>query len=255
MRSHLPPLADATVVVQDPDHYRVWVSVDLWGGQGPFLSVDVLTHGPRDAVRGDFPPLPVAGTRGVVAFTRGDDRTGRWIGSQAPSLPDASTLSPAVGNIRYRSEWSGAWSWHGQDGTSAFAWPEGSTFVIGPAAASSTVPATPAPTRHVVAADGSRQAVPFTTAERNPNPPVPFAALLSLASGVSVAIGSDGMVTVTPAGASPTMVLEGDLHATGAVIAGWGGADQVGLQTHVHAQPDDSHGDVEAPTNVPTAGT
>lgn len=31
--------------------------------------------------------------------------------------------------------------------------------------------------------------------------------------------------------------LTGDLHVTGAVIAGFGGSDQVGLQTHQHASP------------------
>lgn len=51
------------------------------------------------------------------------------------------------------------------------------------------------------------------------------------------------------------VTLKGDLHVTGAVIAGYGGGDQVGLQTHRHTQPNDSHGDTEVPTNAPTAGT
>ena len=33
---------------------------------------------------------------------------------------------------------------------------------------------------------------------------------------------------------SPTVEIDGDLHATGAVIAGFGGGDQVGLETHTH---------------------
>lgn len=56
-------------------------------------------------------------------------------------------------------------------------------------------------------------------------------------------------------GTSGNMTLTGDLAATGAVVAGSGGADQVGLQTHTHTQPNDSHGDVEGATNAPTAGT
>ena len=52
-----------------------------------------------------------------------------------------------------------------------------------------------------------------------------------------------------------TMTVTGDLHVTGAVIAGYGGSDQVGVQTHTHAQPNDSAGDVEHETNKPTAGT
>lgn len=51
------------------------------------------------------------------------------------------------------------------------------------------------------------------------------------------------------------ILVTGDLHVTGAVIAGYGGVDQVGVQTHKHTQPTDSHGDTEAPTNAPTAGT
>jgi hypothetical protein len=39
--------------------------------------------------------------------------------------------------------------------------------------------------------------------------------------------------TITPA--SNTVKIVGDLHVTKAVIAGYGGNDQVGLQTHTHA--------------------
>jgi phage gp45-like len=42
-----------------------------------------------------------------------------------------------------------------------------------------------------------------------------------------------------------TLKITGDVHVTGAVIAGYGGADQVGLQTHEHA----------ANNTPPTAGT
>jgi phage gp45-like len=55
--------------------------------------------------------------------------------------------------------------------------------------------------------------------------------------------------------AGQPMTVTGDLHVTGAVIAGYGGADQVGLQTHKHTQGDDGHGDSEVATNAPTAGT
>lgn len=47
----------------------------------------------------------------------------------------------------------------------------------------------------------------------------------------------------------------GDLKTSGNIIAGFGTGDQVGLQTHTHHQPNDSHGDTEAATNAPTAGT
>lgn len=225
-----PPLVDATVLEQIPDSYRVLVSVDFLGGQTLFLPVDVLTHGPRDAVRGSFPPLPTPGTRGLVAFTRGDDRTGRWLGSQAPSLPDASEMAPGRGNTRYTAEWSGAWSRHGEDGSSAFAWPDGSTLMIGP------TDTMPVPTRHVVGPDGARGRSVFTPEQRNPTPPAPFVARLNFANGASIAIAADGSVTVTPAPGRPVTVA-GDAHATGGIVAGFGGADQVGVQTHTHTTP------------------
>jgi hypothetical protein len=45
------------------------------------------------------------------------------------------------------------------------------------------------------------------------------------------------------------------VNVSGAIVGGYGGADQVGLQTHTHTQGSDSHGDSEKPTNAPTAGT
>lgn len=47
----------------------------------------------------------------------------------------------------------------------------------------------------------------------------------------------------------------GDLKIAGNVISGFGTGDQVGLQTHTHTQPNDSHGDAEQPTSAPSAGT
>lgn len=52
-----------------------------------------------------------------------------------------------------------------------------------------------------------------------------------------------------------TWTHSGDFNVTGAVVAGHGTGDQVGLQTHTHTQGMDSAGDAEAPTNAPTAGT
>ena len=50
--------------------------------------------------------------------------------------------------------------------------------------------------------------------------------------------------------AGQPMTIAGDLHVTGAVIAGYGGADQVGLQTHKHGE-----GTAAAGTTSPTAST
>jgi len=71
-------------------------------------------------------------------------------------------------------------------------------------------------------------------------------------TGNVVQTSSSG-ISITPVGGP--VVVNGDVHVTGAVIAGYGGGDQVGLQTHVHNQGVDSHGDIEQPTAAPTAGT
>ncbi len=51
-------------------------------------------------------------------------------------------------------------------------------------------------------------------------------------NGNTITMDANGM-TLTPA--KNTVKIVGDLHATKAVIAGFGGNDQVSLQTHVHA--------------------
>jgi hypothetical protein len=70
---------------------------------------------------------------------------------------------------------------------------------------------------------------------------------------------SSGKVTVTAPTEvhvqCPLVTLSGDLHVSGAVIAGYSTGDQVGLQTHRHTQGPDSHLDAEVPTNAPTTGT
>lgn len=52
------------------------------------------------------------------------------------------------------------------------------------------------------------------------------------AAGNNISTTASG-ISITPASGQPVTV-HGDLHATGAVIAGFGGGDQVGLQTHEH---------------------
>lgn len=79
----------------------------------------------------------------------------------------------------------------------------------------------------------------------------------ALSGGVSTAGAqirtTDGTLSLTFAGDTATLL--GNLHVTGAVIGGFGGADQVGLQTHQHDQGVDSHGDGEQRTDPPAAGT
>ena len=76
------------------------------------------------------------------------------------------------------------------------------------------------------------------------------------ASGSTVQLRTDsGALVLEMDGANGRVNILGDLHVSGAVIAGYGGGDQIGLQTHKHTQPNDGRGDSEQPTNPPTAGT
>lgn len=70
------------------------------------------------------------------------------------------------------------------------------------------------------------------------------------AKGQCIKLLNDGSILSTG-----TWNHEGDFHATGAVIAGFGSGGQVGLQTHTHTQGNDSANDAEVPTNAPTGGT
>ena len=52
-----------------------------------------------------------------------------------------------------------------------------------------------------------------------------------------------------------SIAITGNVTVTGSIIAGFGGADSVGVQTHTHNQPNDSHGDTEYATDAPNVGT
>lgn len=70
----------------------------------------------------------------------------------------------------------------------------------------------------------------------------------------SVTINAPTVTIQAPTG-DVIVTVDGDLHATGAIIAGYGTSGQVGLLTHSHQQSPDSHGDTEEPTSAPTAGS
>ena len=196
----IPSLADATVISQDPDRYSVLVMLHgEFGGQGPLLSVQVLTAGPRDAVRGTYPELPIIGQTGVVAFTRGDARNGRWIGSFSPNLLDASTLSPGVGNVDYRASFGGGWAIRNEDGSEATWWPDGSHLVAG-------LSGLPAPTRHTLDANQAPQRTPFTAGERVPSPPGPFPFTFTHQTGAVAQVTAAGAVLAEAAGGQTATV-------------------------------------------------
>jgi len=82
----------------------------------------------------------------------------------------------------------------------------------------------------------------------------PDGVVLKDASG-SLLEMKNGDMTVTPQGG--TFKVNGDLNITGEAYgqtAGGAGV-QVGLTTHTHHQPNDSHGDTEQPTLPPSGGT
>lgn len=251
-------MSDAQVVSQDPDTYSVFVVLlGPSGGQGPILPVQVLTHGPRDAVRGNFPELPYVGQTGLVAFTRGDPRNGRWLGSYSPNLLDASALSPGTGNAEYRASYGGGWAIRNEDGSEATWWPDGSHLLAGAASL-------PTPTRHTLDGNQARQRTPYTAAERVPVPPGPFpftfmhqsgataqvtatgAVLLEAASGQTATVQANGATVVIDASGNVSITSPGTVAATapnirlgdgGTLLALLNAAAATVYNTHTHPAP------------------
>ena len=56
-------------------------------------------------------------------------------------------------------------------------------------------------------------------------------------------------------GSGDQMAITGNVSATGTITALKGTGSDIGVSTHKHAQPNDSHGDAEQPTAAPTPGT
>ena len=82
-------------------------------------------------------------------------------------------------------------------------------------------------------------------------PPVPAGEIWAVhQAGSYVKLLTDGTIA-----SKGTWNHIGNFQATGEVYRGYGTGDQVGLGTHTHNQPPDSHGDTEAATNAPNAGT
>ena len=197
----LPPVAHAVVVSQDPANYSISVMVlGAFGGQMPSLPVKVGTHGPRDGVRGNFPELPQVGNTGIVVFPRSDIRNGVWISTFEPALPDASPYQDGMTGVTYSARYSGAWDYHGPDGTTAAVLPDGTSFLAGAAL--------PTPTRHTLDGEQKRQATEFTMAQRRPAGAAALPLALQHASGASAALDAAGtMNLVLPAGQTMTITI------------------------------------------------
>jgi hypothetical protein len=208
------PGAIGTVTAQDGDRYRVFVVLEgPMGGAGPTVPVTVGTHGPRDSLRIEQPPLPTRGTRGLVVFPRGDWRNAVWVCSIEGPEQDAVASSAAQQNVAYASRWSGYAHMQDEGGNQVSIWPDGSTMTVG---------AAPAPTRHVVASGQQRAVQPFPTGSRTKvaASPKPFA--LAHASGAEVQVTAAGAVSASAApGQGVTLVANGgtvEIDASGKVL-------------------------------------
>lgn len=196
----------AIVSKQDPDNYAVFVQLlGRAGGSGALLSVPVATAGPRDAVRGHFPPLPLPGQSGLVAFTNGDARNGVWLCSTPSQLQDASGHTPGRGGEEHSSHYGGGFSFRAHDGSWTEHFPEGTSITVGASGAM--------PTRHRVnAGSQARERKPYTMAERIPNPPAAFPVTLRHPSNASAVLSSSGTWTITSPGGAQVV-----LDSTGSV--------------------------------------
>jgi hypothetical protein len=250
------PLDIGIVTQHVPDQRQVQCAFKT-SGQTLTLNVRVpLAY--ADALRIEQKPMPGIGTTGLIAFPFGNPLNAIWLCAILPSGMDAihSTGDQLHDPfLDYESTFSGHWSLLDAKGNYAVQFADGSAFTV---ASGTTLPQ---PMRHIVAEDQTRQSVPFTRAQRIPNPPPPFKLNYQGAEGFDVT--SDGAGNVTLTATSLTLNIGGktfvfdsaglhgnaDIKTSGSVVAGNGGGDQVTLQTHKH--PTAATG---APSS-PTAGT
>jgi hypothetical protein len=103
--------------------------------------------------------------------------------------------------------------------------------------------------------DGFALVGPFSQKTKITNISTNTTQLRSNDGTVSIDVDATGKITLTAPTQvtinSPLTVCEGDLHVTGAIVAGAGGADQVTLQQHRHGIT----GGVASATITPTPGT
>jgi hypothetical protein len=268
----------AQVLSQDPENDGVYVMLQ----SGQVLNFLVRrTYPHSDGVRISKPPLPSRGSHILIVYPGGDIRNPMMLGAYHPNQVDPLPSAAADPFADYESDYSGGYYYKdGVSGNVVQQWADNSYFVMGSSLSIPTI------YRHQVTSAQVQERIPFTQSFRNPNPQKPFAMGFGQATsgsiggttfqldasgnllvsgtvqrsitlkfgGATLVLDASGTITATP-GASTNFVVSGNLHVTQAIIAGFGGADQVGVQTHTHAQPVDSHGDTEQETIKPTAGS
>jgi hypothetical protein len=243
------------VIGHDPDNHRVLCSSTR---TGVTLNISVQVRMPYgDGVRIKQEPLPGYGTPGIIVVPNDNLLNAYWLGAYHPSGLDAihTNNDEYDAHIDYEAYFSGHWRLLDGRGNAATEFADGSYFTMGSSTALPTI------YRHIVGANQARERVPFTRADRIPNPPSPFMFKYQGADGISLV--SDGAGNVTGAATTLTLNVGGyvfkldsaGLHYSGPILgaagitAGVGTSDQVGLLTHKHPTAESG-----APS-APTAGT
>lgn len=196
----MPLISKAQVFAHDPNGQALYVMLTS-SIQVP-IKIQYGHAGPADALRISQKPMPGIGTWGVVSFPAGDIRNGIWIRSYYPSQIDAihttggNATDPTDPFIDYDAHFSGHWRLLDGYGNLAEQWPDGSYFVLG------SGNALPTTYRHIVSSGQQQLGVPFTFAQRVPNPPAPLQWLYQQATsgavgGTSFGLDRSGNVTVS----------------------------------------------------------
>ena len=258
----VPPFLYGTVISQDGDRYRVNVLLDgplASASQMSQVGVGVMTFGPRDAVRGSYHELPTPGTRGLIAFPRGDVRNGLWVGSVEHTENDVNPGSAGVTNFSYKAAYSGYWEHHSESGVSTSYWPDGTNIVVGGETA-------PTLNRHVVDSQQRRTSKSFVQSERINNTPSVFPVTINHSSGTQIVIDGSGNVNINTVSSvnvnantsvnlvAPAITLGSSGESLQEIVLkqAW---DFLTSHTHKYFRGSGAYIDTDVPTNVSSVAT
>lgn len=200
----IPLLQIVTCIGQDPNSQDGILIQLSNSGQILGIPAKVLHDGAADALRVNAMPLPVRGTKGLVAFVNNDVRNAIWLGSVYTNFVSAVTAPADDPNQEYHAHNSGDWRLLDGAGNYAHQFADGSYLSV---SAAGSLPTTFR--RTVNAAQALiRQVFPFS--ERAPNPPaMPFVFNFVSASGTSVNIDAAGNLNVDLAASKTLNISQG----------------------------------------------
>lgn len=209
------PITNGYVIAQNADTGTL--AVQLRDGQ-ILPRVPVLYFGACDGLRINQAPLPGKGTQGIVLLVNDSINSAVWLGALT------STLMDAIGSVSdefvdYVSHWSGFWRSQDSTGSTTAQWPDSTQVIVGSAFS---------PTRHTVASDGTRRAIPFTQADRVASVPPGFPISILHSSGAKVTISGNGAVYIL---AAPSQTLEATANGSVIEIDGSGNLSASSSQT------------------------